>query len=89
MVPLGRAKTNKIQGTRNSPMCFNLRSMMCTPYIETDGSILAGESKFCHKIGTIESSDEELVNCLKNMKCNYCGLEDNLPNMAKIAIGLD
>jgi hypothetical protein len=61
---------------------------MCTPYIEIDGSILAGESKFCKKIGTIDSTGDELVHNILNMKCNYCGLEDNLLDIAKNAIGI-
>lgn len=105
MSALGRAKENKIIGTRKAPFCFNLRSAtnflknfkhgvmtirnngkICTPYIEIDGSILAGESKYCYKIGTIDSTNEELTKNLLDMKCNYCKLENNLSEDAKKAI---
>lgn len=97
MTPLGRARQNNIPSTRQSPMCFNLRSCartlknfseavmalrmsgkMCTPSIDVYGNVLAGESRFCHKIGTVESSDEELLENLLTMECNKCGLEDQL-----------
>jgi hypothetical protein len=102
MSPLGRARQNQIPSTRQSPMCFNLRSCaktlkdfseavmalrmsgkMCTPSIDVYGNILAGESRFCHKIGTVESSEKELLENLFAMKCNKCRLEDGLPFILK------
>jgi hypothetical protein len=56
---------------------------MCTPSINIDGTIVAGESPFCHKIGTVDTPDSEIVQELLNMNCNNCGLEDNLPTELK------
>jgi len=56
---------------------------MCTPSINIDGTIVAGESPLCHKIGTIDTPDTEIVQELLNMNCNNCGLEDNLPTELK------
>jgi hypothetical protein len=59
---------------------MTLRSMgkMCSPSIDVQGNICAGESRFCHVIGTVESSLGILANNLLSMKCNKCGLENNL-----------
>jgi hypothetical protein len=105
MSPFGRAVKNGFKSTRQSPLCFNLRSSartlknfseavlslrlsgkMCSPSIDVHGNVLAGESRFCHKIGTVESSEEELLENLLSMKCNKCGLEDNLQSMLKNVI---
>lgn len=105
MSPFGRAVKNGYKSTRQSPLCFNLRSCartlrgfteavfalrmsgkMCIPSIDVHGNVLAGESRFCHKIGTVESSEEELLENLLTMECNKCGLEDNLQPMMKNVI---
>ena len=102
MSPFGRAVKNGFQSTRQSPLCFNLRSSartlknfseavlslrmsgkMCSPSIDVQGNVLAGESRFCHKIGTVEAPEEELLENLLSMKCNKCGLEDNLQPMLR------
>lgn len=62
---------------------------MCTPSINVDGSIVAGESSECHKIGDIFCSDEELLGRLQTMKCNECGMENNLSPIHRNAIGID
>jgi len=69
---------------------FQLRTMgkFCSPSINIDGSISAGESSCCHRIGTIESSDRELTQNLLRMECNLCGMEDKLKPMYRQAIGL-
>ncbi len=59
-------------------MAVRSRMKMCIPSVDVSGNICAGESRFCHKIGTVESSFGVLANNLLAMKCNKCGLEDNL-----------
>ena len=105
MTPLGRALKNGLKSTRQSPMCFNLRSSartlrsfseavmalrmsgkMCTPSISVNGDVIAGESRFCHKIGTVESSEEELLENLLSISCNKCRLEDGLPTALRNVI---
>lgn len=102
VTPLGRAITNKIETARQTPLCFNLRSLckryqnfsqtvthlrslfkMCSPSINIDGSLVAGEASGCYKIGTIESSSEEITNNLNNMKCSKCLLHKNLTGIYK------
>jgi hypothetical protein len=67
-----------------------LRSMrkMCIPSVNVDGSISAGETNFCHIIGNVDSSNEEITKRILKMKCNNCGLEENLSPMHKKVIGL-
>ena len=95
--PMGRAVTNNLKINRQSPLCFNLRSLchnyqdfnlavkhlrsigkMCIPSVNVDGSVVAGEAPSCYKIGTIESSNEEITKNILNMKCGKCGLQNNL-----------
>lgn len=72
------------------PSVMQLRSMnkMCIPSINVDGSIVVGESSCCYKIGTIESTDQELTQNLLSMECNQCGMEDGLSPMHLHAIGV-
>lgn len=59
----------------------------CTPNITEEGSVLAGESRFCFRIGSIDSSFEELTAATIAMRCNACGLVDQLTEAQKDAIG--
>jgi len=62
----------------------------CTPSIDVEGNVLAGETRFCHKIGTVDSSNEELTKAVLSMgTCNRCGLEDKLSPEHRRAIGLE
>ena len=71
---------------REGLMALRLMEKMCSPSIDVHGDVRAGESRFCHKIGTVESSFAELSNNLLFMKCNKCGLEDDLAPMYLKAI---
>jgi hypothetical protein len=51
---------------------------VCTPSINIDGSIVAGESSSCCKIGDVGSTDEELLKNIRTMKCGKCGLHKGL-----------
>ena len=60
---------------------------MCTPSINVNGDVVAGESSLCRKIGTVESTTDELTANACEMRCNKCGLEDGLSVVHKHAIG--
>jgi len=61
----------------------------CTPNITHEGDVLAGESRFCWKIGTVKSTNAELTKAVLDMgSCNRCGLESGLGQEHKRAIGL-
>lgn len=59
----------------------------CSPSISNDGSVVAGESRFCFKIGTVDSTMAAMTKATVEMKCNACGLVDNLTLEQKRAIG--
>jgi hypothetical protein len=102
VTPIGRAVTNNLETARQTPLCFNLRSLcrnyqnfnlalshlrgiskMCSPSINVDGALVAGEASGCYKIGTVESSNEEITSNLKSMKCGKCLLHRNLTGIYK------
>lgn len=73
---------------------LRLRAMVgksghCIPSISATGDIVAGETNLCWKIGTVDSSNEELArNAIAMGSCNRCGLESNLTEPQKRAIGV-
>jgi hypothetical protein len=61
----------------------------CTPTISDNGDVLVGESRLCFKVGTVDSTNDELTAAtLARGECNRCGLEAGLPQEHKRAIGL-
>ena len=68
-------------------MALVAQGKMCTPSVNIDGSISAGESPFCHKIGNVTDPTEVLDENLRKMRCSRCGLVNNLDHKHKRAIG--
>lgn len=61
----------------------------CTPTISWNGDFVVGESRFCAKVGTVDSTPEELTEgVLKMGACDRCGLESKLSAEHKAAIGV-
>ncbi|MHC4834520.1 MAG: radical SAM protein [Planctomycetota bacterium] len=58
----------------------------CTPSINVDGTVRAGEMDTCHGIGTVHDSLETLAGNLLDMNCNHCGLYEKLSNFHKAAV---
>jgi hypothetical protein len=51
------------------------RQKLCTPLIAVDGSIHAGETQFCDKLGTVDSTAEEIYEAAKKFTpfiCDRC-----------------
>jgi len=63
------------------------RSGACIPSVSEAGDVMAGETRSCFKIGTVYSTNRELTASLLRMKCNACGLENNLTATERQAIG--
>lgn len=63
------------------------RGKFCTPSVNIDGSISAGESPFCTKIGVVTDDPDQLMDNLSKMTCQKCGMVDNLAAHEKQAIG--
>lgn len=59
----------------------------CTPSITEAGDVVAGETRECFKVGTVESSTAEITKNLTEMRCGRCGLVDGLSQEHKQAIG--
>ena len=61
----------------------------CSPSILVDGTFVAGETRFCWPIGTIDSTNDEIVKKVLEMgSCNRCGAESNLGQAERRALGL-
>ena len=63
------------------------RGGFCTPSVNPDGNILAGEAAECCSFGRVTDHIEQLTRGVVDMKCNRCGLCDNLTAEQKAAIG--
>ena len=66
---------------------LRLTGKMCTPSVNIDGSLVAGESPFCTSFGSVDSDNKTLTNNLCNMSCTRCGLSKNLSAHPIAAIG--
>jgi hypothetical protein len=65
------------------------KSGFCVPSVSHDGTVVAGESRFCYPIGTVDSTNDELTQAVLNMgSCNRCGQEAGLRPEHKQAIGI-
>lgn len=89
-----RSMTKHFRSIEEAVAMLRIRSIVgksgsCIPSISSDGSVVAGESRFCWKIGDVTSSNEELTRALLDMKsCNRCGDEANLTLEHRRAIGI-
>ena len=63
------------------------RGKMCTPSVNVDGSISAGEAPGCTKIGYVTDDDSTIEHNIRLMRCSRCGLVDNLDREHQRAIG--
>jgi len=60
---------------------------LCSPSINIDGSVRAGETDTCFKLGTVDSTEGDLDEAYRTMHCNRCGLVKNLGPNHLAAIG--
>jgi hypothetical protein len=67
---------------------IQLRSMTnaCTPSINIDGTLVAGEADSCAPIGTVWDGGASILNRLQNLQCTECGLINNLSDIHRDAI---
>ncbi len=71
---------------RQALFSLRLNGKFCTPSINVDGTISAGETRFCSAIGTVFEK-EKIMDNIKSLKCSRCGLLNNLTEKQKRAIG--
>lgn len=59
----------------------------CTPSVNIDGGIVAGEMDTCHPIGDVLMKPDELTEEVRKMRCSECGLRNNLSPFHRAVIG--
>jgi hypothetical protein len=59
----------------------------CLPVIKPDGNIIIGECDLCKPIGNIYTPDNELIENIRNFKCNNCGCFDNMELFYRLYLG--
>lgn len=62
---------------------------LCTPSVNVDGTLSAGETPSCAIIGRVTDSEFHLEEQLTQLRCNKCGLVKNLNPREREAIGED
>lgn len=82
-----RSATRAKRDLREGISLIRERGKMCTPSVNIDGSVSAGESPTCSTIGTVEDSNARLTNSVCQMRCSRCGLVEKLSFLHKNAIG--
>lgn len=103
LIGLGRTKSiggKEAPGCFNLRSCivhgFSLRTAIthlrrvgkfCTPSINVDGTLAAGESNQCYRAGRIDCSLQSLVADLRDHSCDRCGLHHRLDERHLNAIG--
>lgn len=86
---IARNKSRANGGLSDAVRLLQGMQKFCTPSINVDGTISAGESNLCAKIGHVKDSDHTLLQNLQNLKCNRCEQEDILTNpLCRNAIGI-
>lgn len=87
-----RSLTRSLGNFESAVAMLRVRAMQglsgqCTPSITDVGDVVAGETRECFRIGTVDSSMKEVAGNLIEMRCNRCGLVDGLSQEHKQAIG--
>ena len=82
-----RSITRSMGNFQDAVLYMRQIGKMCTPGVNIDGSIVAGESRFCTVIGTIHDTDETLVRNITNMRCSRCGLIENMDMLHRAVVG--
>jgi len=89
-----RSLTRSLGGIEAAVLRLRARAVVgsaghCTPSITHEGWVVAGESRHCARIGTVDSTNDELTRAVLAMgECDHCGLEAGLPAAHRAAIGL-
>jgi len=63
------------------------RGAFCSPSVNLDGTVVAGEAPSCSPIGTVRDTSEVLTRNICNLTCTRCGLINNCSQDQKRAVG--
>lgn len=77
----------RAMGLTNGSMLLTSRAIICSPSINVDGTVRAGEADTCHQIGTVDSTPQEIEEALVGMRCGKCGVGGHLSTTHLRAIG--
>ena len=77
--------TRAIHGLHSGRLTGDVR--ICTPSIDPDGTMHAGEVDTCLPIGTVRSTIKEIERSIVNLQCDRCGLAKNLNPLQRAALG--
>lgn len=74
-------------GLRRTIQSLECALRVCSPSVDIDGTVRAGEADTCFRLGTVTSSMEHIEKGFSEMACGICGLRDNLTPSMKLLIG--
>lgn len=76
-----RSCMSKRDNFKDALLTLRMHKNFCTPSINIDGSIVMGETPFCHVIGNIYDKPEILYKNAINASCDRCKLSRNLTEL--------
>jgi Radical SAM superfamily len=82
-----RSITRSCGDIRLALLMLASRAKMCSPSVNVGGEVVAGEAPSCAKIGHVTDSLDTLTRNVLSMRCNRCGLMDNLDAVHRAAVG--
>lgn len=74
-------------GFEKGIVVLEVNGKYCTPSVNIDGSIVAGEADTCFGIGDIYMKPGDMTESVLQMRCSRCGLRNNLSSFHKAVIG--
>jgi hypothetical protein len=74
-------------GIQGALLWLASQGRMCTPSVNVDGTIAAGEAPSCASVGHVSDSLETLTRNVSSLRCSRCGLVNNLDAQQRAAIG--
>ena len=78
---------SRVMGFENAVLHLRILGKACTPSINIDGSLSAGESPLCKKIGYITDSCKTIEHNVRLLRCTRCGRTNNLNSEQREAVG--
>lgn len=83
-----RSLTRHLGSLANAIRYLRANHKFCTPSVDPNGTIRAGESPLCYPVGTVWDSDRALTEKLLAHDCDRCGLHSELSRERRETIGL-
>lgn len=81
-----RSATRQLNSFSHAIAVLRSRGKLCTPSINIDGTLAAGETTFCSTVGTVWDDELKIRNHIRDLRCDRCGLLRNLPEQYQKAV---